>query len=162
MAERKTFTFDRVNVMLMNVFGILLPLLALFTNALDVFDYEAARGQVLFALPFFVASLWLIWLSHRDLGENWSVTLELKHGHALVTEGIYKYIRHPMYTSIWLYSAGQALAIPNYAGGLGVLLVWAVLYFVRIGREERMLVEKFGGEYSAYMRRTKRLVPFVV
>ena len=52
------------------------------------------------------------------LGRNWSITLEIRDSHRLVTDGLYRYVRHPMYTSFWLWAIAQALLIPNWIAGL--------------------------------------------
>src|ERR1041384_4443035 len=67
----------------------------------------------LHAIPFitgigcFVVGLWLFQRSHLELGRNWSITLQIREQHRLITEGIYRRIRHPMYSSLFLYSLGQ-------------------------------------------------------
>ena len=160
--ESKSFLLDKLNVAAMNLLLIVFPLLALFTHYLDGFNYPADDTIILLSIPFLSVGLIVIWLSHKDLGENWSVTLELKQDHSLVTNGIFKHVRHPMYLAIWLCAIGQALCIPNYLGGLGALVGWAFLYFVRINREEQMMIEKFGESYRIYMVKTKRLVPYVL
>jgi protein-S-isoprenylcysteine O-methyltransferase Ste14 len=159
VAESKSFPLDKLNIALVSICVLILPLLALFTGALSRFDYPAPPWLPLASIPLFASGLALFWMSHRDLGENWSVTLELKQNHALVTNGIYRRIRHPMYTSIWLCSLGQALCVPNYLGGLGILAAWGTLYATRIGREERMMLGKFGEAYRDYSARTARLFP---
>src|SRR5688572_22022480 len=45
-----------------------------------------------------LGSLWLFWRTHRELGRNWSVSLEVRDKHELVTGGVYRYVRHPMYS----------------------------------------------------------------
>jgi len=97
---------------------------------------------------------------HFSIALSVATALELKQDHALVSNGIYQRIRHPMYLAIWLCAIGQALCIPNYLGGLGALVGWAFLYFVRIDKEEQMMIDKFGERYRSYMHRTKRLVPY--
>lgn len=57
--------------------------------------------------------LWLFHRSHADLGPNWSITLELREKQRVVTEGLYRRIRHPMYLALLIYSVGQALVVPN-------------------------------------------------
>ncbi|HEX4924534.1 MAG TPA: protein-S-isoprenylcysteine O-methyltransferase [Bdellovibrionales bacterium] len=160
--EDHSFSADKINIFFMSVSLILLPLMALFTSWLDAFDFRESPALIAGGAVLLAAGLYVFWVSHRDLGENWSVTLELKEGHSLVTNGIYAKIRHPMYLAIWLCSLGQALVIPNWVGGAAIVLIWGVLYFVRIGREEKMMAEKFGPAYTAYMSRTKRLLPYVV
>jgi protein-S-isoprenylcysteine O-methyltransferase Ste14 len=60
-----------------------------------------------------------------------------------------------------LYTVGQALVIPNWVAGPSNLIAFAILFALRVGGEERMMVEQFGAEYTAYIARTKRLIPGV-
>ncbi len=106
-----------------------------------------------------VISLWLFWRSHADLGHNWSISLELREGHELVTHGVYRKIRHPMYASIWLWNIAQAMLLQNWLAGWPALLAFAAMYFLRTPREEQLMCEAFGEEYREYMRQTGRLLP---
>ena len=116
-------------------------------------------------VPLFVGSAWLalgLWLfarSHADLGTNWSISLEVRESHQLVTHGIYRHVRHPMYLALLVYSVGQALVVPNWVAGPSYGVAMVVLCAFRLGAEERMMLEEFGVDYEAYMKRTKRLVP---
>ena len=102
----------------------------------------------------FALALWLFHRTHRELGRNWSVTLEIREQHALVTTGIYSRLRHPMYSAFWLWALAQALLLPNWIAGPAGLVGFGTLFFMRIGREERLMVEMFGDEYRRYMART--------
>lgn len=106
-----------------------------------------------------VLFVWLFFESHRALGRNWSITLEIRDSHRLVTDGLYRYVRHPMYTSFWLWAIAQALLIPNWIAGLAGLAGVAGLYFSRVGKEERLMEQTFGDEYRAYCAKTGRVVP---
>ena len=133
----------------------------------------AASGQPAFAdYPFrpvlgwlglvvLVAGLVLFRVTHKQLGRNWSITLETRATHKLITGGLYHYVRHPMYFSFLVWAAAQALLLPNFVGGLAGLAGLAILVGYRIGREERLMIETFGEEYRAYMRRTARILPWV-
>jgi protein-S-isoprenylcysteine O-methyltransferase Ste14 len=103
--------------------------------------------------------LWLFHRSHADLGRNWSITLEIRQDHRLVTEGVYRRVRHPMYASLLLQSIGQALVIPNWVAGPAYLVVFTILVASRLRREERMMRRQFEAAWDAYAARTKRLVP---
>jgi len=106
-----------------------------------------------------VAGMSLLYRTHRDLGRAWSITLEIRDKHTLITRGIYEKLRHPMYASFWLWAISQALLLPNWIAGLSGLVGFGTLFFARVGHEERMMLETFGDEYRAYMARTYRLIP---
>ncbi len=98
-------------------------------------------------------------LTHKALGRNWSVSLQLKEDHKLITHGIYARIRHPMYTAFWLMALAQALLLPNWISGFAGIAGFGTLYALRVRHEERLMLEGFGAEYQAYMNRTGRLLP---
>jgi protein-S-isoprenylcysteine O-methyltransferase Ste14 len=116
---------------------------------------------LILAIAAGAAFLWLFRRSHRDLGRNWSVSLELREGHKLVTRGVYAHVRHPMYASFFLWGIMQALLVANWFAGLAGLFAVALLYALRTGREEAMMRSAFGAEYDAYAARTARLLPGV-
>lgn len=124
-------------------------------------DYPFHPVQGWLGLGFMVAALVLFRLTHKQLGRNWSVTLETRQDHALVTDGLYAYVRHPMYSSFLLSSIAQALLIPNWIAGPIGLVAFGLLFFIRVGREEALMVETFGDQYRDYMQRTARIVPWV-
>ena len=64
-----------------------------------------------------------------------------------------------MYLSIWLLVIAQAMILPNYIAGFSGLIPFGTLYFLRVGREERMMLEEFGADYQQYLNRTGRLLP---
>ncbi len=141
--------------------GFLLPLVWVATPALSFADYSLRPIPFLAGIPWLALGLWFLHRSHADLGTNWSITLELRERHQLVTHGIYRRVRHPMYLALLLYSTGQALVLPNWVAGPSYLVAIVLLFTLRVGREERMMLEEFGKGYEAYRARTKRLVPGV-
>jgi protein-S-isoprenylcysteine O-methyltransferase Ste14 len=66
-----------------------------------------------------------------------------------------------MYSAFWLMALAQALLLPNWVAGPAGLVGFGVLFFLRIGPEERMMEEAFGEEYRAYRGRTARIIPFL-
>ena len=78
-----------------------------------------------------------------------------------MASGVYAHVRHPMYSAFWLLALAQALLVPNWLAGLSGIVGWGILFFLRIGREEALMVETFGDEYRAYMQRTARVLPWV-
>jgi protein-S-isoprenylcysteine O-methyltransferase Ste14 len=141
------------------VIGLLLLLIWIVSPALAFADFPLRSAPFTAGVACLVVSLWLFHRSHVDLGLNWSPTLELRESHQLVTRGIYRAIRHPMYTSLLLYGVGQALVVPNWFAGPFYLAAMATLVGLRLGVEERMMLDAFGDQYVVYMRSTKRLIP---
>lgn len=78
----------------------------------------------------------------------------------IVTDGIYRHIRHPLYLGEMIRNIGFAFAAYSLYGLIPILIGNALLLF-RIGIEERMLVEEFGEEYKEYMSRTKKIIPYI-
>jgi protein-S-isoprenylcysteine O-methyltransferase Ste14 len=109
-----------------------------------------------------VAALWLFRRSHVDLGRNWSISLELREQHALVKTGVYRLIRHPMYSSFFLLGVAQMLLLSNWLPDASGLLGAGAFYAFRIRREEAMMLECFGDDYRAYMAETKQLIPWLI
>ena len=96
-------------------------------------------GVVLYSL-----GLWLFHRSHVDLATNWSVSLDIRENHTLVTSGVYRTIRHPMYAAIFLQAIGQASLVPNWITGPFEFFAFVLMFALRIGPEERMMLEHFG------------------
>ena len=124
-------------------------------------DYAFRPLLAWFGTAVFAAALIGFYLTHRDLGRFWSVTLEIRQTHRLVTTGVYRYVRHPMYAAFFLWAVAQALLLPNWLAGPAGLVGFGVLFGLRVGREELMLETTFGEAYRAYAARTWRVVPGV-
>jgi protein-S-isoprenylcysteine O-methyltransferase Ste14 len=122
-------------------------------------DYTPQPFLVLLGWLVMGAALVMFYLTHKALGRNWSVSLQLKDDHRLVTEGIYAHIRHPMYTAFWLWAVAQALLLPNWVAGFSGVVGFGALYLLRVGPEEQLMIDQFGDEYRDYMKRTGRLLP---
>ena len=139
--------------------GFFIPLLWVVTPLLAFADYPLRPVPFVAGVLCLAVGLWFFHRSHADLGTNWSITLEVRENHQLVTHGIYRRVRHPMYMALFLYSVGQALALPNWVAGPSYLVAFGLLFALRLGPEERMMREEFGADYDAYVARTKRLIP---
>jgi len=85
----------------------------------------------------------------------------IHEGHELVTRGIYRFVRNPMYLGLFV---ALIVGLPLYASSLRAFLVSLLLVPIvlnRIRLEEELLTEHFGEEYLEYKRRTRRIVPGV-
>ncbi len=95
------------------------------------------------------------------LGRNWSGVVTLKEGHELVERGPYRFVRHPIYSGMFVMFFATALVQGHLAGFLGVLLTFAS-FWIKLGLEENLMVQQFPERYAAYRRRSKRIIPFVL
>jgi protein-S-isoprenylcysteine O-methyltransferase Ste14 len=142
---------------------LVLPVVYALTRRLDFADYrlspQAKARSGWLGAGLLAAAVWLFWRAHRDLGSNWSPSLEIGERHSLVTNGVYRYIRHPMYASQALWSLAQLLLLPNWIAGGAGLASFLPLYLSRIPNEEQMMLDHFGEAYRAYCAQTGRIVP---
>jgi len=136
-----------------------IPLVWIFTDYLDSFDYTQNTMLLVMGAGFLLVSLRLFRLTHKALGKMWSHSLDLREDHKLVTSGIYEKIRHPMYTAFWVWAIGAAFLLPNWIAGFSGLIGFGTLFFLRVGQEEDMMKSEFGDEYVAYMKRSKKVFP---
>ena len=137
----------------------LVPVLWMTTKLFQFADYHLYPIPYVLGIGLMLIGLWLFHRSHTDLGTNWSVTLQMRENHGLITLGVYSMIRHPMYSSMFLLGIAQLLFLPNWIAGPAYLLSFGVLYIFRVRAEERMMLDQFGTEYEQYMQRTGRLIP---
>jgi protein-S-isoprenylcysteine O-methyltransferase Ste14 len=105
-----------------------------------------------------VALIWFIWI-HRTLGNNLSVRIRIKESQYLVTDGPYRWVRHPMYTAFYLLHVAALLLTANWFIGATWLAGLTAIIALRVSREEAMLLARFGDAYSSYAEHTGRFLP---
>ena len=93
------------------------------------------------------------------LANNWGMPMSVKENPELVTTGPYAFIRHPIYTGALLAMFGSALVVGVFWGVVFVL--FATYFIYSVFEEEKIMRKEFPYEYAAYMKRTKRLIPFI-
>jgi protein-S-isoprenylcysteine O-methyltransferase Ste14 len=136
---------------------MIIPIVYIATPWLDAFDFPAIPLIQIVGAAALVAGLILFWRAHIDLETNFSRTLEIRESHGLVTHGVYRLMRHPMYAAIWLFVIGQGLILPNWVAAASGIISFAFMYFLRVPREEALMMAAFGDAYRAYARVTPRL-----
>lgn len=97
----------------------------------------------------------------HELGASFTFRVQTVSGQRVVDTGLYRHIRHPSYTGALVCALGFTVAYTNWLAS-STVLVLAAAYAVRIPHEERVLVDGLGEEYRRYMRRTTRLIPYVL
>ena len=148
-------------LLLVVVFAAMLPipLVYILTTWVDFANYRLPDTLGWSGVVFLALGLWLFWRSHADLGRFWSTTLQLRDAHRIVDDGVYRFIRHPMYAAVLVSGLGQLMVLQNWIAGSSVLVAGILLMVLRVPREERMMIDHFGSDYLRYQQRTGRILP---
>ncbi|SHM96041.1 Protein-S-isoprenylcysteine O-methyltransferase Ste14 [Chitinophaga jiangningensis] len=96
-----------------------------------------------------------------SLGKYFTVAVRIREGHQVKQDGMYKLVRHPSYAASLLSFIGYGISLNNWISLAVTIIPVFAAFLYRMNVEEKVLLENFGKEYSDYMARTKRLVPFV-
>ena len=103
----------------------IIPGIYVFTGFPLSADYLLSPLSVVIGAALYVAAMWIFRRTHKELGKNWSISLEIREKHELISAGPYALIRHPMYTSFLLMALGQAFLLANWFVGLAGLVGFA-------------------------------------
>ena len=148
-----------------SVWGILLTIYA----ALALIFVMRGLGLGVLSSVWQWLGLALIWLgvvlrtwAIISLGRAFTAMVEVNPAQSLITSGPYRSIRHPAYTGGMLTLAGFGLAAGTWLGAAAALAIALASYSYRVKVEERVLLEAFGEEYRAYMRKSGRFLPRII
>ena len=109
----------------------IIPFFYFLTGEPRFANYRFSAIQAWVGVLFLAGALWMFYETHRQLGRNWSVTLDTRKGHRLVSDGIYRLVRHPMYSAFWLLALAQAGLLANWVAGLAGIVGWGLLFFLK-------------------------------
>ena len=157
--EQRVSALEYTLLTLLSVFMFFLPVFYSVTDRLDFADYTLPVGISLLGMLVFITGLFVFWRSHNDLKSNWSPSLEIRQDHTLVTTGIYRYVRHPMYASQWLMVIAQVTLLQNWIAGPLNLLFYVFFFYFRVRSEEKMMLDAFGDRYKEYMQQVGSVIP---
>ncbi len=137
----------------------ILPLIYIFSTWFSWFDYNLPKW---FSFPVFALycfGFWLFFKAHTELGPSWSANVEVHEGQKLITDGVFKWVRHPMYASIAAVAIAQVFMLQNWLVGPAFLITATPFYRYIVAREEKHLINHFGEQYLQYIRETNALFP---
>lgn len=126
-----------------------------------VLTFENAIIQILGLILVILGCVEAI-VGRHILGSNWAGSYEyqIKKEHKLIVNGIYKYVRHPIYGGLWIAVTGAFVVAKTYLFiPIFFFLMIMMTYFAR--REENLLREHFGERYADYMKKTKMFILFI-
>lgn len=155
------YYLEKFNSYLVSFGVIFFPLASIIFHCFDDFKIEIPEFLRIISSIILFFDVIFFYFIHDQLADNWSPYLEVKENQKLITNGVYKYIRHPMYTQLWIWVIFQGLILSNYFIEIIGILTWGNLYFMRVSNEEKMMIDEFGNEYKEYMKRTGRLIPLL-
>ncbi|MGB8214646.1 MAG: protein-S-isoprenylcysteine O-methyltransferase [Anaerolineales bacterium] len=157
--DRRVSRREDILLGLMTLVALVLPLVYSLTPWLDFANYHLPVGLGICGIVLLLFSLVIFWRAHTDLKSNWSPSLEIRADHTLVTDGIYRLVRHPMYASQLLWVLAQVLLLQNGLAGPLDLLFFIPFYLLRVRTEEQMMLDRFGEQYRNYIKNTGSLIP---
>lgn len=112
-------------------------------------------------LAVFLIFSWVQVYAFKNLGNNYSQDILTFKEHNLVTTGLHKYIRHPQYLSQLLSDLGVGIALMGYIIIPLVIIIEIPLFILRAIKEESLLAENFGEEFTDYKKKSGFFIPFV-
>ena len=150
---------ERINSYLVGFGMIYFPLLDIYFSLFNTFKFEVPNFIKIISTIILSLDAIIFYLSHKELADNWSPFVEIKEKQKLIKTGIYQYIRHPMYLSMWIFAFFEGLVLSNYFIEIFGIITWGNLYFFRISNEEKIMIDTFGKEYEEYIENTGRIFP---
>jgi len=141
---------------------LIFTIISIFNLGTMTGDYEPKLFAVrIVGLIMFVVFSWLQVLAYKSLGNSYAQDVVIMKEHKLMTDGIYKFIRHPQYLCQLLSDLGAGLALLSYIVVPVVILIELPLFIMRAALEDRLLKKHFGDEYYAYKKRSGFMIPFI-
>ena len=110
---------------------------------------------------FLVLANLLSWTSTRALGQQWRLDAGLNTDHQLVRTGPYRFVRHPIYASMFAVLLGTGFFLTSKWLFIAAALVFIVGAEIRVRVEDRLLNSQFGDEFQKYRQSVSAYVPFV-
>ena len=160
----KTTEHDKGTSRFIRVVGVIFGVVLLLTALLNQFQIGIVEPHLVFTavgVVLMAAGVVLRVVAMRTLGKFFTRTLQIREGHHVVSDGIYRRVRHPGYLGDIVLFVGSGIATSNVITTVLILGMMLTAYVRRIAAEERMLTDQLGKEYSDYKARTWKLIPFV-
>ena len=131
------------------------------TYSLEICSYTQHIYGIFLGLLLFLSGFVLRWISVVNLKEQFTVRVAISDNHKLITNGIFKYLRHPSYAGMILYYLGLGLLMHNFLSLIILLVFSLVPIVIRINHEETVLTGHFGNEYIEYKSSSWKLIPYL-
>ena len=160
----KTSEDDKGTSRFIQVVAVIYLVVLLLTALLNQFQIGIVEPHLVFTaigVVLMAVGVVIRVVAMRTLGKFFTRTLQIREGHHVVSDGIYRRVRHPGYLGDILLFVGSGVATSNVITTVLILGMFITAYVRRIAVEERMLTDQLGKEYSDYKAKTWKLIPFV-
>ena len=158
--------FDKYSLIILILF-ILAPfmlILSYIENMFFIATYVSIWNSInisYIGIIIYIIAVITLLTSRINLGRFATGDLVIEDNHKLITSGIYKYIRHPIYLGTLLGVLGFGLVYRALFVPILCFIMYFLVFRQRMIYEEKILENEFGGEYTAYKKGTKKLIPFL-
>jgi protein-S-isoprenylcysteine O-methyltransferase len=114
------------------------------------------------ALLLLISGLAIRWTAILTLGKLFTVDVAIHSDHAVVERGLYRFVRHPSYTGLFIAFVGLGVCFANWLSIIGLLVPITFAILKRVAQEEQVLLASLGPAYAVYRERTKRFIPYLL
>jgi protein-S-isoprenylcysteine O-methyltransferase Ste14 len=123
--------------------------------------FHKSTASLIVSMVLAPLSTVLVWSAAHELGKQWRFEAALSSDHELVQSGAYRWVRHPIYTSMFGMLMATAAAWTWWPMWIGAAVFYIIGTEIRIAAEERLLAERFQDKYESYRSRVRAYIPFV-
>lgn len=165
--DAKTFDrtqYDKKSTSFLGFSFVLSTMLIIYSPLLNHYNIGILKTNLfynIFGIFIMLLGIAIRGIAAITLGKFYTRTLRKTNNHVLVTNGLYKYVRHPGYLGTILLNIGAGISVGNIISLLIVVVLILSVYIYRIKVEEEMLIDIFGDEYKTYAKASKKLFPFI-
>ena len=127
------------------------------------FKHDPSNPMIYIGVVFIAVGLFFRFSAMIHAGVSFShrIAEYKKTEHKLVTDGVYKYVRHPSYLGYYLFAIGTQIYLSNIVSPILFAVVLWLFFNDRIPYEENLLIEFFGNDYIVYREKTRTWLPFI-
>lgn len=144
-------------------FGIILVMLsfALLWTYIRPGGYHKSTLPLVLSMILGPPSVALVWIATRHLGKYWRYAAALREDHELIQSGPYRWLRHPIYASMFGMFLATGLCWTWWPQFIAAIVVFIAGTEIRIRAEDRLLAGHFGERFAAYRAHTRAYIPFL-
>lgn len=132
-----------------------------FTYVRPAHEYAKSAAALVGSMVVVPPAVLLAWSAARQLGKQWRFQAAISEGHELITTGPYRWLRHPIYSSMLMMLVATVLAWTWWPLGVAAITFYVIGTEIRVKAEEQLLTAHFGQQYMDFRRRTSAYIPFI-